>query len=170
MPRHILLIGFMGSGKSTVGRLVGGALGLTFLDLDAHVVSSEGRSIPEIFAADGEPGFRAAESAALEALTASERSVVACGGGVVLDDANRSLLKRLGTVVYLQVSAEEAIARIGDTSGRPLLAGGGVAMASALLRSREALYEATADVTVATAGRTPREVAEAVVSAVGASS
>lgn len=167
MQRHVLLIGFMGSGKSSVGRIVGETLGLPFLDIDERVASKHGRTIAEIFAADGEPAFRAEESAALEALIGSDPTVVACGGGVVLDDANRSLLKRLGTVVYLQVSAEEALARIGDTSGRPLLAGGGVAMASALLRSREALYEVTADLTVQTAGRTPREVADAVVSAVG---
>jgi shikimate kinase len=166
MQRHILLIGFMGSGKSTVGRIVADALGLAFVDLDAEVVSVQGRTIPEIFAAQGESAFRVAESAALEQLFRAESTVVACGGGVVLDDANRSLLKRLGTVVYLQVSAEEAIARIGDTSGRPLLAGGGVAMASALLRSREALYEATADLSVTTVCRTPREVADAVVASI----
>jgi shikimate kinase len=167
MQRHILLIGFMGSGKSSVGRLVAEALSAPFVDLDERVASSAGRTIPQMFAADGEPGFRAAESAALEALAEAGPSVVACGGGVVLDDANRSMLKRLGTVVYLQVSAEEALARIGDTSGRPLLKGGGVAMAAALLRSREALYETTADVTVPTVGKTPREVAEAVVSSLG---
>lgn len=170
MQRHILLIGFMGSGKSTVGRLVGQALDLPFLDLDEQVASAQGRTIPQIFAAEGESVFRAAESAALEVLGGSDSSVVACGGGIVLDDANRSLLKRSGTVVYLQVSAEEALARIGDTSGRPLLSGGGTAMASALLRSREALYETTADLTVPTVGRTPREVADAVVSLIGSRS
>jgi shikimate kinase len=170
MSRHVLLIGFMGSGKSTVGRIVGESLGLRFLDLDERVVSWEGRSIADIFAADGEPAFRVAESAALAALAEAESTVVACGGGIVLDDANRSLLKRLGTVVYLVVSAEEALARIGDTSGRPLLVGGDVAMASALLRSREALYEATADLTVPTEGRTPREVAEALLAMLGSRS
>lgn len=167
MRRHVLLIGFMGSGKSTVGRLVADALGVGFIDLDEEVAKAEGQGVPEIFAAAGESGFRAAESAALATLSGAPASVVACGGGVVLDDENRVLLKRLGTAVYLEVSAEEAMARIGDTSGRPLLAGQGVAMAASLLRSRVALYERTADVVVPTSGRAPSDVAADVVSAVG---
>jgi len=163
--RHILLIGFMGSGKSTVGALVARRLGRALVDLDERIVEREGRSIPELFAEGGETAFRSAESAALAEVAGMDPAVVACGGGIVLDDANRSLLKRLGFVVYLQVSADEALARIGDTSGRPLLAGAGASMATGLLRSREALYEATADAVVATEGRTPESVAEDVVDA-----
>jgi shikimate kinase len=163
---HVLLIGFMGSGKSTVGSLVAERLGRGFVDLDERIVQNQGRSIAAIFAEEGEAGFRVAESTALREISEMAPAVVACGGGIVLDDANRSALGRLGLVVYLKVSAEEALARIGDTEGRPLLAGGGVAMAATLLRSREALYEATAGVVVATSGRTPAQVADEVVAAV----
>lgn len=164
--RHVFLIGFMGSGKSTVGRLAAERLGRGFVDLDERIVEREGRPIPAIFAEDGEAAFRMAESAALAEIAAMPPSVVACGGGIVLDDANRAALGSLGLVVYLRVSAEEALARIGDTSGRPLLCGGGADMAAALLRSREALYEATGDVMVPTAGRGPAQVADDVVSVV----
>jgi shikimate kinase len=113
-----------------------------------------------VFADDGEEAFRLAEHAALAALGQDAPSVVACGGGVVLREENRALLRRSGTVVYLQVSAEEALARIGDVSGRPLLAGGGAVLAPALLAAREALYAACADVVVPTGGLDPSEVAE----------
>jgi len=167
VDRHVFIIGFMGAGKSTVGRVVADTLGLGFVDLDERIVAAEGRDVVAIFEHGGEARFRAAETAALAALADEAPSVVACGGGIVLDDGNRALLKRLGTVVYLEVGAEEAMARIGDTSGRPLLAGGGLAMATSILRSRVALYEATADRVVATAGKTPAEVATAVVDALG---
>ena len=160
---HVLLIGFMGSGKSTVGRLVADRLGRPFVDLDREIERNEGRDIAGIFAQKGEGAFRAAESDAVRSLTSLEPSVVGCGGGVVLDDGNRATLKRSGTVVYLQVSAHEALARIGHADDRPLLAGAGPGAAVALLRSREALYEVTADITVPTEQRTPEQVADEVV-------
>jgi shikimate kinase len=160
---HVLLIGFMGSGKSTVGRLVADRMGRPFVDLDREIESSEGRDIAGIFAEKGEGAFRAAESEAIRSLGSMEPSVVACGGGVVLDEANRAMVKGSGTAVYLQVSAEEALSRIGNTADRPLLSGAGPGAAAELLRSREALYEATADVTVATGHRTPEQVADEVV-------
>lgn len=163
VDRHLFLIGFMGSGKSTVGRLVAERLGARFVDLDEEIVRREGRPIPRIFSEHGEQGFRAAESAVLAMLHDAPPAVVACGGGIVLDDANRTLLRELGDVAYLEVSAEEALARIGDTSGRPLLAGGGLPLAASLLRSRERLYQATADLVVPTAGRDPRDVAADIV-------
>jgi shikimate kinase len=164
--RHVLLIGFMGSGKSTVGRIVAERLCMRFVDLDQLIEQREGRSIPTIFADDGEATFRAMESAALGDVSGMPPAVVACGGGIVLEGDNRAALAGLGFVAYLQVGADEALSRIGDAEGRPLLAGAETGAAAALLRSREALYEATADAVVSTAGRTPAQVAEDVVAAV----
>ncbi len=161
---HLLLIGFMGAGKSTVGRLAADRLELPFVDLDTLVQDRDGRSVRQIFEQDGEPAFRALETAALESLESMPPSVVACGGGVVLSDANRVSLKRLGTVVYLRVTAAETLARVGDDGTRPLLAGaGGALVAGRLLEAREALYSAIADAVVDTVDRTPDEVAEQVV-------
>jgi len=96
-------------------------------------------------------------------LTQMEPCVVACGGGVVLRPENRALLRQLGVVVYLVVSMGEALARIGDASTRPLLAGGGGTLAAtALLEARETLYRSVADVTVDTAGRDAANVADAI--------
>jgi len=159
---HVFLVGFMGAGKSTVGKLVASDLGLPFVDLDERIEAAEGRPVAEIFAGEGEPYFRAVESRVLRDLAEEPDSVVACGGGVILDDANRAMLKRLGTVVYLEVTAGEALARVGGADTRPLLAGGGGAMAASLLRAREALYRAAADVTVDTVGRDARSVADRV--------
>ena len=161
---HIVLIGFMGAGKSTVGRLVARQLDRPFLDVDALVERSDGRSVHSIFAEDGEQRFRELEAVALEALLTTPPSVVACGGGVVLSDSNRAILKRLGTVVYLRVTAAETLARLSGDTTRPLLAGaGGAIAATELLGAREALYGAVADLVVDTVDRTPEEVALEVV-------
>jgi shikimate kinase len=162
---HILLIGFMGAGKSTVGQLVADSLGLPCIDLDHLIESKEGRTIREIFDADGETAFRDLESTALLSLYETQRSVVACGGGVVLADENRAIMSKLGFVVYLSVSAGETIARVGADPDRPLLKQGAL-FASQLLASRESLYMAAADVRIDTVGRTPRQVADLVVAAV----
>ena len=161
---HILLIGFMGAGKSTVGRLVAEQLGLPFTDIDSLIERQEGRSVSAIFEADGEQAFRALEARAVESLSTAPASVVACGGGVVLSDSNRALLKTLGTVVYLRVTAAETLARVGNSSTRPLLSGAGGALAAGmLLEAREALYGATADVVIDTVDRSAEEVAGEVV-------
>jgi shikimate kinase len=164
---HVFLIGFMGAGKSTVGRILAERLGLPFIDLDVLIAESAGRSIVEIFDAEGEQGFRDRESEALAALANSPSSVIACGGGVVLADENRRLLRERGVVVYLKVSAGEALARIGDTTGRPLLERGDAgAMAATLLAARESLYRTVADAVIDTGGLTPRAVADAAFAAV----
>ena len=160
---HILLVGFMGAGKSTVGRILADILGMPFLDLDSRIEQNAGMSVREIFDAGGEERFRSLEHAALASLVGEQDSVVACGGGIVLRDENRALLKDLGTVVYLVVSAGEAIARVGDTHTRPLLSGaGGAVAATALLGARETLYATVADITVDTGGKDPAHVAEQV--------
>lgn len=157
---HVFLVGFMGAGKSTVGHLLASETGRPFVDLDEVVEQIEGRTVSQIFAEEGEAAFRALETNALRALGDVPPSVVACGGGVILADENRALLAKEGHVVYLVVSAGEALARIGGSESRPLLAGaGGVVAATALLKARESLYEASADIVVDTSGKDAPEVA-----------
>lgn len=164
---HVFLIGFMGAGKTTVSRLVAEQLGRPFVDLDDAIEAAAGRTVREIFEDDGEDAFRALESEQLVALEDAEPSVVACGGGIVVRDANRSALKRKGFVVYLKVSAGETLARVGADGTRPLLSGpGGVIAATSLLEARESLYTAVADVAIDTVGRSPEDVAASVVGAV----
>jgi len=161
----VFLVGFMGAGKSTVGRLAAAQLGMGFVDLDARIVEREGMPVADIFGIRGEDGFRDLESSELERVCAESPAVVACGGGIVVRDANRRVLKTCGTVVYLQVTAGEALARVGDVSSRPLLAHGGPAAAQTLLAARESLYQAVADITVDTVGRFPEDIAADVVDA-----
>ncbi len=157
---HILLIGFMGAGKSTVGRLVAEQLGVPFVDVDTLIEEHDGRAVSAIFAEDGEAAFREMETAAVASLEDRSPCVVACGGGVVLSDVNRAILKRLGIVVYLRVTAAETLARVSNDTTRPLLSGAGGALAAGkLLEAREALYSAVADAVVDTVDRTPEEVA-----------
>lgn len=165
---HVYLVGFMGAGKSTVGRLIAGSLDVPFVDLDEWIEARAGRPVAELFSSEGEAGFRAREHDELVRMESEPPSVVACGGGVILRDENRAFLKRTGTVVYIKVTAAEALARIGDSNTRPLLAGEGGTMATTLLQARETLYRAVADIAVDTVGKTPDRVAEEILSALDA--
>ena len=162
--RPLFLIGFMGAGKSTVGALVAQKLGRPFLDLDTEIEREQGVSVAQLFATLGESGFRAAERVALTGAAEIPGVVVACGGGVVTDEGSHAILRERGVVVYLQVSPEEAVARVGgDLTGRPLLRNGNLTAAAALLKSRLRIYEAVADLVVDTAGRAPQQIADEVV-------
>lgn len=119
---RIYLTGFMASGKSTVGPRVAARLGQPFLDLDRLIAAHAERSIPELFAEDGEETFRDLETAALHETVETEDLVVALGGGALVDDDNRAFAKTHGRVVYLEVDAETILERIGDRADdRPLL-------------------------------------------------
>ncbi len=155
---HVLLVGFMGSGKTSVGRLLAERLGAPFVDLDERVERSAGAPVAQIFAGEGEDGFRDREAAALAALEAEPPAVVACGGGVVLRESNRALLRTLGVVVYLGVSAEQAMQRCGLGRERPLLAGRTPEQIEALLAGREVLYAEVATVSFNTDGLSPDDV------------
>jgi shikimate kinase len=161
--RPLFLIGFMGAGKTTVGRLVAERLDRPFCDLDREIESAESRSVDQLFELRGEEGFRAIERETLHRVAAHPDAIIACGGGVVTDEGCRALLDGSGDVVYLAVSPEEAMLRVGgETLGRPLLRDAHLDDASALLSSRERLYDAVADATILTVGRTPDEVADRV--------
>lgn len=151
MPPLVYLTGFMASGKSTVGPLVADALGYRFVDLDWLVEARTGRSVAALFADGGEAAFRAAEAQALAETTRGDGLVVATGGGTLLDAANCVAALAAGAVVWLRVSPEEALSRLGVPRGRPLLAGpdgyplAGDALAArvgALLAARTPLYAA----------------------------
>lgn len=121
LPRsNIFLTGFMGAGKSTVGRRLAQRLGYCFADLDQLIVAREGRPISEIFAAHGESYFRDCEAAVLNAQAGTEHTVFATGGGIVGRSGNRALMKQLGQVVYLRASWPTLEQRLARSSGRPL--------------------------------------------------
>ncbi len=122
-PREapIFLVGFMGSGKSTVGALLAGRLNRSFIDLDAWIERKENRKISEIFDAEGEEAFRELEGRALETVSRQPWTVVATGGGAVCRPENLRCMLSSGVVIALEVSAAEVIRRTGTNSGRPLI-------------------------------------------------
>jgi 3-dehydroquinate synthase len=166
--RRIFLIGLSGTGKSSVAKLVAGNLGWRALDTDALVETSAGRPVHEIFAQDGEARFRELERDALQRTSSEENAVIATGGGAVLSPDNRRAMAG-GFVVCLDASAETIAERLrGDdasVSERPLLAGGDPLSRISELRARRAPYYALADARIETGGRTPEDVASAVVDA-----
>ncbi|MFF9319282.1 shikimate kinase [Streptomyces sp. NPDC014735] len=160
----IVLVGPMGVGKSTVGLLLAERLGTTYRDTDADIVAAEGREISDIFVDDGEPRFRELERAAVRTAAAEHEGVLALGGGAVLDAGTRELLSSL-PVVYLSMDVEEAVRRTGLNVARPLLAVNPRKQWRELMEARRPLYTEVARVVVATDGRTPDEVAQAVLDA-----
>jgi shikimate kinase len=163
LAQHIILIGFMGAGKSSVARKLARFENMNSIDMDIYIEREAGMKIPQIFALEGEAGFRQRETIFLESLFRRDRCILSCGGGVVTRDENRRALKLLGTVVYLQVSAAEALSRIEHPESRPLL--NGDTPPGELLAARTALYEDAADIIVDTSGRSLSEVTSEVIKA-----
>jgi shikimate kinase len=163
-PRHLVLVGLMGSGKSTVGRLLAERLGRRLLDTDDEVERRAGRTVREIFVDDGEEVFRGLESDVLvEALASDEPSVIAAAGGVVLAEDNRSALRSDSCrVVWLTASPDVLLARVGRGVHRPLLDDDPAGALSTMADQREVLYREVADVIIRVDGRSPAEVVEAV--------
>jgi len=154
-----VLIGFMAAGKTAVGRALASKLGFEFCDTDDMVISASGRTVEEIFAAEGEPGFRDLERDAVVRAAARAGRVIACGGGAVLSVRNYGVLKGAGPIVYLRTSADELIARLGSGEGRPLLRGDPQEAVPRMLKERAPAYETAADLVVDTDGREPGDVA-----------
>jgi shikimate kinase len=157
---HIILIGFMGSGKTSVSRRLARQKRMNSIDMDAYIERETKMTIPQLFATEGEEAFRAREFDFLLSMLVRERSILSCGGGVVTRDESRELLKALGTVVYLEVDADEAVSRISRPETRPLLAG--PTPPAELLAARLRYYEDAADLKVNTCGHTIAQVTSAV--------
>ncbi len=166
---NIVLIGFSTTGKSQVGWKLAQRLGWAFVDTDVWICGMAGKSIPEIFAEEGEAYFRELERQALDEALARSRTVIATGGGAVVDPANRELMARRSWVILLEARPETILQRLRAVDAgsavptRPLLAGEDpLQRIVALKRQRQPLYERLADRTVHTDDRTPEEVLEAV--------
>ncbi len=168
LNRHLVLIGYRGTGKSTVARVLSATLGNPSIDADQELTRQAGRSISEIFAADGEAAFRRLESETLDQVLGRDPSIIATGGGVVLAPANRIRLSGAGTIVWLRATPEAIFGRLhGDatTAGmRPALtARGGLAEIVELLEVRSPLYGELADIIVDTDDKSPESVAKEIV-------
>jgi shikimate kinase len=173
---RVILAGFMGTGKTEVGRRLARSLGWTFVDTDALVESAAGRSVSAVFAEEGEPAFRAREREAVAHACGLTTTVVAVGGGALLDPENRRRLLEAGPVVCLRASPRELMRRLATARDRPLLDGGGSASAQEQLARIETLLAERAPVyalathAVDTDGLSPDEVAERVRALVGEAS
>jgi shikimate kinase len=138
--RSVVLVGFMGAGKSTVGRLVARRLGLCFVETDAMITAREGRSIPDIFAERGEPYFRQLEAEVLEDLADKREHVIATGGGFPCRPGAMERLREIGTVVWLATDFDTAYERANRVGDRPMLAGRSREDTVALYEARQAYY------------------------------
>lgn len=158
--RNVILIGFMGTGKTSIGRRVAQSLGFDFVDTDERIIEKAGMPITEIFAEQGEEKFRDLESTVLRSTTARKNQVISTGGGVVLREENREVLARSGYVIWLNASPEAILERVSRNQERPLLqAADPLGTIREMLKQREPLYLATADFTIDTDGLSPDETA-----------
>ncbi|HWP64329.1 MAG TPA: shikimate kinase [Candidatus Limnocylindria bacterium] len=168
---QLILTGFMGTGKTEVGRRLARATQRPFVDTDKLVEAAAGRSIAEIFATEGEVRFRALEREAVQQAVAVPNAVVATGGGALLDPDSRRLLLSAGPVVCLTATPEEILRRLGDAEDRPLLRGGTpaerLAKIRAILDAREASYS-LATHRIDTTGRSVDELVSEIRTLVGA--
>lgn len=162
--QHLVLVGMMGAGKSTVGRVVAERLGRRLVDSDERIEERTGKTVREIFATDGEAAFRTLETEALrEALAAPEATVIAAAGGVVLREENRRLLRSSGArVIWLSADPRVLVERVASGMHRPLLDDDAAGTLQRMWDEREALYREVADAIVSVDGRSINEVAEAV--------
>jgi shikimate kinase len=169
VPPLIFLIGYRGSGKSTVGRVLATRLGWEFVDADQVLEERYGKTIREIFASEGETGFRNKESAVLADLCTRVKTVIATGGGVILRQENRAGIKQCGFVAWLSADAATLWDRVqGDpttAARRPVLTTGGLIEVQELLAARVPWYQASADVEVPVAALSPEQAADAILAA-----
>lgn len=159
LPKRIVLVGPMGAGKSTIGRMLARELGYRFLDSDRIIEERCGANIPWIFDVEGEDGFRQRETAILAELSESPQTVLATGGGAVMREENHALLKRDAVVVYLKTSIEQQVERTRRDRNRPLLQNDDPeAVLRNLFAVRDPIYTELADVVMFTDRKSPRLV------------
>jgi shikimate kinase len=151
MKTNIALIGFMGAGKSAVGRALAAKLDMEFIDMDSLIQQAAGRPIADIFAREGEPAFRRMEAQITRQAAAKKQAVIACGGGIVLQQNNIDLLRRSSIMVYLSAEPAMLLRRVlNSRERRPLLEVADPASVYSLLKYRRPLYEKAADVIIDT--------------------
>ena len=167
---NFVLIGYMGSGKTTVGGVLASVAGMDFVDMDPLLEERAGMSISRIFELETEKGFRDRESALIRFLAGEKRRgvVYATGGGSPLREENRKLLRSLGTVIWLEVSAESVLERLKDATDRPLLQRPDREQAvRAMIRERGPAYAACADISVCTDKKLPEAIAREILTKAG---
>lgn len=161
---NLFLIGPMGAGKSTIGKQLARDLKLEFLDVDQEIEAKAGADINWIFDVEGEAGFRRREVAVIDELSQMQGIVLATGGGVILNQDNRTRLAARGTCVYLFTTVEQQMRRTARDKRRPLLQGDpAVEALELMMQNRDPLYREIADMVVSTDGRTVRAVANEVI-------
>lgn len=157
--KNIILVGFMGTGKSAVAAVLADKLGWSMVDTDERIVSEAGMSIPDIFERFGEPRFRELESEVLRRVTMQNRQVIATGGGAVLAEQNRRQMLENGLVVALVADPETIIQRVGADANRPLLKGDARKRVYEMMEQRKDAYR-FAPVTIDTTGKSIGQVAD----------
>lgn len=161
MKNNIYLIGFMGTGKSTVSRSLAELLGYEEIDTDAWIVRQQNRSIPEIFETQGEEYFRELETDLLRRMKSQQHKIISCGGGMVLREENTALMKETGVVVLLTATPQTILSRVENGADRPILNGNmNVEYIRGLMEKRAPYYEAAGEVVIVTDHRLPEEIAE----------
>lgn len=158
--KRIVLIGFMGVGKTTIGRRLAKELGCRLIDTDETIEKMQGKRISEIFAEDGEAAFRNMETELLRKLLKSQENfVLSVGGGMPVREENRELLQKIGTVVYLKASKNELLKRLSGDKKRPLLQGGSLEeRITSLMSARQEIYQETAHYELMTDGICQKEI------------
>ncbi len=161
---NLFLIGPMGAGKSTIGRLLAQELLLSFVDSDQVIEDRAGADIPWIFDVEGEAGFRLRETKVIDQLSQDSNIVLATGGGAILDSDNRRRLQSRGTVIYLHASLEQQIERTAKDRNRPLLQTENPStVLSGLMAVRDPLYRDCSDLMIVTDGRRPKSVVREII-------
>lgn len=159
--KHIFLIGFMGSGKSTVAKYLSRTYKMKQIEMDAQIEKEEGRSISSIFEKEGEAYFRTLETELLKSLDSEKTFVISCGGGVAVKEENVEEMKKKGRIVLLAAKPETIYERVKNSHNRPLLEGNkNVSYIKEMMEKRREFYEKAADVQVETDGRTAEEIGE----------